>query len=59
MWPSPPIPTMATRLPGPACQCRSGENSVTPAHSSGAATSRPMPSGMRTTKFSVTTTWVE
>ena len=59
MCPSPPSPTTATFLPGPAPQWRSGEYVVMPAQSSGAATSSSMPSGIRTTKSSVTTTWVE
>jgi hypothetical protein len=46
-------------LPGPAPQRRSGEYVVMPAHSSGAAESSPIPSGILTTKSSVTTMWVE
>jgi hypothetical protein len=53
------MPTTATFLPGPAFQCLSGEYVVMPAHSSGAASSRARPSGMRRTKFSSTTMWVE
>ena len=56
MCPSPPRPMIASRVPDPAFQCRSGENSVMPAHSSGAAASSGSESGMRTTKFSSTTT---
>ena len=37
MWPRPPRPMIATLLPGPTFQWRSGLNSVIPAHSSGAA----------------------
>ena len=40
---------MATFLPGPALQWCSGENSVMPAHSRGAALSSGMLSGMRST----------
>jgi hypothetical protein len=47
---------IANRVPAPAFQCRSGENRVTPAHSSGAAASSGSESGMRTTKFWLTTT---
>ena len=47
MWPSPPRPTTATFLPGPAPQRRSGEYVVMPAHSSGAAAAGSMPSGTR------------
>ena len=43
------MPITATRLPGPAPQWRSGEYVVMPAHSSGAAVSSGMPSGMRST----------
>jgi hypothetical protein len=40
------IPTV---LPGPACQCRSGEYNVMPAHSSGAVAASSIPAGMRST----------
>ena len=47
MWPRPPMPTTATFLPGPAPQClQRASRVVMPAHSSGAATSSSMPSGM-------------
>jgi hypothetical protein len=59
MCPSPPRPTTATRLPGPAPQRRSGEYVVMPAHSSGAAAAGSMPSGTRSTKPASTTTCVE
>jgi hypothetical protein len=49
MCPSPPSPITAICLPGPAFQCRSGEYSVMPAHSSGAAASSGSPSGMCST----------
>ena len=42
------MPRTATFLPGPAFQCLSGEYVVMPAQSSGAASSRERPSGMRT-----------
>ncbi len=56
MWPSPPTPTTATERPVPAPHRRSGEYVVMPAHSSGAATSSSIASGMRSTKRSLTTT---
>ena len=40
---------IATRLPGPAFQRRSGEYIVMPAHRSGAAASKGMLSGIRST----------
>jgi len=40
IWPSPPMPTMPTFLPGPAPQCFSGDQVVMPAHSSGATAAR-------------------
>ena len=59
MWPSPPRPTTATFLPGPAPQAASGEYVVIPAQSRGAALSYGIASGTRSTKSSFTTTWVE
>ncbi len=56
MCPSPPRPMIASRVLDPAFQCLKGEKRVTPAHSSGAAASSGSESGMRTTKFSLTTT---
>src|SRR5512132_1778757 len=41
-WPRPPMPTMATFLPGDTPQCRSGEKTVIPAHKSGPASAREM-----------------
>ena len=52
--PRPPIPTMATRVPGPAPYRRSGEYMVIPAHSRGAAASKGIWSGMRQAKSSET-----
>ena len=49
MWPSPPRPITASRVSGPACQCRSGEYRVMPAHSSGAAWSSGSDGGIRST----------
>ncbi len=46
MWPRPPRPTTARLLPGPAFQWRSGEYVLIPAHSSCAAASSSIPSGM-------------
>jgi hypothetical protein len=37
MWPRPPRPITATRLPKPTFQRLSGDQVVMPAHSSGAA----------------------
>lgn len=48
--PSPPTPRMPTLLPGPQPCLLSGENTVTPPHSIGAANSGRRPSGTLTTK---------
>ena len=42
IWPSPPMPTMPTFLPGPAPQCFSGDQVVIPAHKSGAAAAKSL-----------------
>ena len=55
MCPRPPMPTTATRLPGPAFQWRSGEYVVMPAQSSGAVAAGSRPRGMRSTNRSSTT----
>lgn len=48
--PRPPTPTMPTVFPGPAPLFFSGENTVTPPHSIGAASSDGRPSGMGITQ---------
>ena len=48
-WPRPPRPTTASSSPRARPKCLSGEYVVMPAHSSGAARSSGMPSGMRST----------
>lgn len=44
-WPSPPIPTTPTFLPGPAWKRFKGEKTVTPAQNNGAASMDEMASG--------------
>jgi hypothetical protein len=59
MWPSPPRPTTPIRCPGPAFQCRSGDQVVMPAHSKGAAPARSSLGEIRRANGSVTTTCFE
>ncbi len=49
-WPSPPMPTTPISEPGPIFQWRSGDQTVTPAQSSGAAPAGSRPSGSGWTK---------
>ncbi len=49
MWPRPPIPEITTQLPGRVSVTFSPLYTVTPAHSTGAISTKPSPSGRRPT----------